>query len=340
MTRAISLPLRSNEVGRQQGTEEASCAISSPPMKQSRAATTKREDKERTLDSSLRSNEVEQRRWSRRSEASELGYGSEMLIEPHSLPVSFLLAVVTGKWKERSSQINLQFVSVCESTFEKIQNFVKLQSKGKVIIWSSGNQLMTRVKKLSETFPCLDPRASTPTLAKITDIHQEGPTMGQQKECKASEYEETFFPKKESFKEGDTLSITSPNPHARVSLSRLAWSEFGSSMSIITRRFTSIEAIRDNVAKPKTPEIFTSLSIILGSTCGYSLVGISKMEKSNIIEVEQHNKLQKLDKVSADVTTSLHLLVNVKQEQKEHESDFYKTCETGSLPKNGLIGQG
>ncbi|KAH0456243.1 hypothetical protein IEQ34_014150 [Dendrobium chrysotoxum] len=50
--------------------------------------------------------------------------------------------------------------------------------------------------------------------------------------------------------------------------------------------------------------------------------------------------VQKLDKVSADVTTSLHLLVNVKQEQKVHESDFYKTCETGSLPKNGLIGQG
>ncbi|KAH0455836.1 hypothetical protein IEQ34_015868 [Dendrobium chrysotoxum] len=50
--------------------------------------------------------------------------------------------------------------------------------------------------------------------------------------------------------------------------------------------------------------------------------------------------VQKLDKVSADVTTFLHLLVNVKQEQKEHESDFYKTCETGSLPKNGLIRQG
>ncbi|KAH0468065.1 hypothetical protein IEQ34_003098 [Dendrobium chrysotoxum] len=50
--------------------------------------------------------------------------------------------------------------------------------------------------------------------------------------------------------------------------------------------------------------------------------------------------MQKLDKVSANVTTFLHLLVNVKQEQKEHESDFYKTCETGSLPKNGQGGMG
>ncbi|KAH0463021.1 hypothetical protein IEQ34_007603 [Dendrobium chrysotoxum] len=50
--------------------------------------------------------------------------------------------------------------------------------------------------------------------------------------------------------------------------------------------------------------------------------------------------VQKLDKVSADVTTFLHLLDCAKQEQKEQEVDFYKTRETGSLPTNDLIGRG
>ncbi|KAH0463017.1 hypothetical protein IEQ34_007599 [Dendrobium chrysotoxum] len=51
--------------------------------------------------------------------------------------------------------------------------------------------------------------------------------------------------------------------------------------------------------------------------------------------------VQKLDKVSADVTTFLHLLDSAKQEQKEQEVDFYKARETGSLPTtNDLIGRG
>ncbi|XP_028551928.1 putative disease resistance protein RGA3 [Dendrobium catenatum] len=49
--------------------------------------------------------------------------------------------------------------------------------------------------------------------------------------------------------------------------------------------------------------------------------------------------VQKLDKVSADVTTFLPLLDSAKQEQKEKEVDFYKTRETGSFPKNYLIGR-
>ncbi|XP_020691537.1 putative disease resistance protein RGA3 [Dendrobium catenatum] len=49
--------------------------------------------------------------------------------------------------------------------------------------------------------------------------------------------------------------------------------------------------------------------------------------------------VQKLDKVSADVTTFLHLLDSAKQEQKEQEVDFYKTRETGYLPKHVLIGR-
>ncbi|XP_028548015.1 uncharacterized protein LOC114578748, partial [Dendrobium catenatum] len=50
--------------------------------------------------------------------------------------------------------------------------------------------------------------------------------------------------------------------------------------------------------------------------------------------------VQKLDKVSADVTNFLHLLDSAKQEQKEQKVDFYKTRETGFLPKNDLIGRG
>ncbi|KAI0513958.1 hypothetical protein KFK09_009990 [Dendrobium nobile] len=51
--------------------------------------------------------------------------------------------------------------------------------------------------------------------------------------------------------------------------------------------------------------------------------------------------VQKLDEVSADVTTFLLLLDSAKQEQKEQEVAFYKTRETGSLPTtNNLIGRG
>ncbi|KAH0463611.1 hypothetical protein IEQ34_008193 [Dendrobium chrysotoxum] len=50
--------------------------------------------------------------------------------------------------------------------------------------------------------------------------------------------------------------------------------------------------------------------------------------------------VQKLDKVSADVTTFLHLLDSAKQEHKAQEVDFYKARETGSLPKNDHIGRG
>ncbi|KAI0514138.1 hypothetical protein KFK09_010172 [Dendrobium nobile] len=49
--------------------------------------------------------------------------------------------------------------------------------------------------------------------------------------------------------------------------------------------------------------------------------------------------VRKLDKVSADVTTFLHLLDSAKQEHKGQEVDFYKTRETGSLPNNDLIGR-
>ncbi|KAL0920743.1 hypothetical protein M5K25_009907 [Dendrobium thyrsiflorum] len=50
--------------------------------------------------------------------------------------------------------------------------------------------------------------------------------------------------------------------------------------------------------------------------------------------------VQKLDKVSAEVSTFLHLLERTKQEQQKQQRELYKARETGSLPTNDLIGRG
>ncbi|KAH0461373.1 hypothetical protein IEQ34_008948 [Dendrobium chrysotoxum] len=50
--------------------------------------------------------------------------------------------------------------------------------------------------------------------------------------------------------------------------------------------------------------------------------------------------VQKLDKVSADVTTFLHLLKSAEHEQKEQEFGFYEARERASVPTNVLIGRG
>ncbi|KAH0463422.1 hypothetical protein IEQ34_008004 [Dendrobium chrysotoxum] len=50
--------------------------------------------------------------------------------------------------------------------------------------------------------------------------------------------------------------------------------------------------------------------------------------------------VQKLDKVSAEVSTFLHLLESTKQQQQEQQRELYKARETGSLPRNDLIGRG
>ncbi|XP_020583441.1 disease resistance protein RGA2-like [Phalaenopsis equestris] len=49
--------------------------------------------------------------------------------------------------------------------------------------------------------------------------------------------------------------------------------------------------------------------------------------------------VKKLDKVSAEVSTFLHLIENAKQEQQELELKLYRDRETGCLPKNDLIGR-
>ncbi|XP_020596841.1 putative disease resistance protein RGA4 [Phalaenopsis equestris] len=49
--------------------------------------------------------------------------------------------------------------------------------------------------------------------------------------------------------------------------------------------------------------------------------------------------VKKLDKVSDEVSTFLHLIENAKQEQQELELKLYRDRETGCLPKNDLIGR-
>ncbi|KAI0514091.1 hypothetical protein KFK09_010125 [Dendrobium nobile] len=73
---------------------------------------------------------------------------------------------------------------------------------------------------------------------------------------------------------------------------------------------------------------------------------LMKSIKKRLVKIDPNLKrleeaVQKLDKVSADVTNFLYLLDSAKQEQKEQEVDFYKARETGSLPTtNDLIGRG
>ncbi|KAI0496882.1 hypothetical protein KFK09_023208 [Dendrobium nobile] len=50
--------------------------------------------------------------------------------------------------------------------------------------------------------------------------------------------------------------------------------------------------------------------------------------------------VQKLDRVSAGVATFLHLVKDAKQEHQEQQLEMYRARETGSLPKNDLIGRG
>ncbi|KAL0920072.1 hypothetical protein M5K25_009180 [Dendrobium thyrsiflorum] len=50
--------------------------------------------------------------------------------------------------------------------------------------------------------------------------------------------------------------------------------------------------------------------------------------------------VRKLDKVSAGFATFLHLVKDAKQEHQEQQLELYRARETGSLPKNDLIGRG
>ncbi|PKU61770.1 Disease resistance protein RGA2 [Dendrobium catenatum] len=50
--------------------------------------------------------------------------------------------------------------------------------------------------------------------------------------------------------------------------------------------------------------------------------------------------VQKLDKVSAGVSTFLQLLDSAKLEQQDKQRELFEACETGSLPTNALIGRG
>ncbi|KAI0514231.1 hypothetical protein KFK09_010266 [Dendrobium nobile] len=81
------------------------------------------------------------------------------------------------------------------------------------------------------------------------------------------------------------------------------------------------------------------------SSASHLIESVQKIYKVSDRAIKMHPNLkrlkevvQKLDKVSAEVSTFLHLLESTKQEQQERE--LYKARETGSLPRNDLIGRG
>ncbi|KAL0908658.1 hypothetical protein M5K25_023163 [Dendrobium thyrsiflorum] len=81
------------------------------------------------------------------------------------------------------------------------------------------------------------------------------------------------------------------------------------------------------------------------SSTSFLLESVCKIFKVSNRTIKMHPNLnrlkevvQKLDKVSAEVSTFLHLLESTKQQEQQHE--LYKTRETGSFPGNDLIGRG
>ncbi|KAI0514232.1 hypothetical protein KFK09_010267 [Dendrobium nobile] len=83
------------------------------------------------------------------------------------------------------------------------------------------------------------------------------------------------------------------------------------------------------------------------SSASYMIESVQKIYKVSDRAIKMHPNLkrlkevvQKLDKVSAEVSTFLHLLESTKQEQQEQQRELYKARETGSLPRNDLIGRG
>ncbi|KAL0920594.1 hypothetical protein M5K25_009739 [Dendrobium thyrsiflorum] len=83
------------------------------------------------------------------------------------------------------------------------------------------------------------------------------------------------------------------------------------------------------------------------SNASFLTEGASKIRKvgERALKIDPNLKrleevVQKLDKVSAGVSTFLHLLDSAKQEQREQQRVLSEARETGSLPTNDLIGRG
>ncbi|KAI0502325.1 hypothetical protein KFK09_017272 [Dendrobium nobile] len=75
---------------------------------------------------------------------------------------------------------------------------------------------------------------------------------------------------------------------------------------------------------------------IINTCCHGAIVSMAQLFDGPIMD----EVVQKLDKLSAAVATFLHLVKDAKQEHQEQQLELYRARETGSLPKNDLIGRG
>ncbi|KAL0920739.1 hypothetical protein M5K25_009902 [Dendrobium thyrsiflorum] len=99
------------------------------------------------------------------------------------------------------------------------------------------------------------------------------------------------------------------------------------------------EQLTKNNEETEKRKASSSVTSLVESACKIFKVGDHAIKMHpNLKRLKE--AVQKLDKVSAEVSTFLHLLESTKQEQQEQHRELYKARETGSLPRNDLIGRG
>ncbi|KAH0456535.1 hypothetical protein IEQ34_014442 [Dendrobium chrysotoxum] len=99
------------------------------------------------------------------------------------------------------------------------------------------------------------------------------------------------------------------------------------------------EQLTKNMEETEKRTVFSNASFLIESASTIHKVGERALKiDPNLKRLEE--VVQKLDKVSAGVSTFLHLLDCAKQKQKEQQRELSEARETGSLPTNDLIGRG
>ncbi|KAH0461275.1 hypothetical protein IEQ34_008850 [Dendrobium chrysotoxum] len=99
------------------------------------------------------------------------------------------------------------------------------------------------------------------------------------------------------------------------------------------------EQLTKNMEETEKRMVFSNASFLIESASTIRKVGERALKiDPNLKRLEE--VVQKLDKVSAGVSTFLHLLDCAKQKQKEQQRELSEARETGSLPTNDLIGRG
>ncbi|KAL0928298.1 hypothetical protein M5K25_000171 [Dendrobium thyrsiflorum] len=99
------------------------------------------------------------------------------------------------------------------------------------------------------------------------------------------------------------------------------------------------EQLTKNMEETEKRTAFSNASFLIESASKIRKVGERAFKTDpNLKRLEE--VVQKLDKVSAGVSTFLHLLDSAKQEHQEQQRELSEARETGSLPTNVLIGRG